>query len=181
MSNIDILMIADAEGILNKYGQQDSMLAPSAGPGSQEQPITVDGRFVFFVTKAANAYAYNGSWQLDVSVGTESEQGADVIRWRSESIDKGHKFACPITGFDFSPLNTGKIETPSVRHYSTTYITTDPSDPSKPMVQQGIDRCWESRAIKDGNVGYNVKFMIVDQQGNARLNVVIDPYFVIQG
>ena len=181
MSHIDILMIADAEGILNAYGQSNTTSAPSVGPGSQQQPITVDGKFVFFVTKAANAYAYNGSCQLDVSMGVESEKGADIVRWRSESIDKGHKFACPITGFDIAKSSTGEIETPSLRHYSTTFVTADPDDPTKLTVQQGIDRCWESRAIKDGSVAYNVKFMIVDQQGNARLYTVIDPYFLIQG
>lgn len=182
MPQIDILMIADAEGILNKYGQTGSTSAPTDGPGSSQQPITVDGSFVFFITKAANAYAYNGNWQLYVSTGTESEQGVDIVRWRSEGIDLGHKFACPITGFKFFPNSgAGRVETPVLRHYSTTFVTTDPADATKPIVQKGIDRCWETRAVTDGNIGYNVIFMIVDEQGNVRMHTQIDPTFVIQG
>lgn len=181
MPHIDILMIADAEGILNKYGKPGSTSAPAEGPGSAQQPISVDGTFVFFITKSANAYANNGNWQLYVSTGTESEAGVDIIRWRSEAIDTGHKFGCPITGFQFSPTSTGEVEAPLLRHYSTTFVTTDPSDATKPIVQKGIDRCWEARAVKDGTIGYNVNFMIVDEQGNVRMHTQIDPYFLIQG
>jgi hypothetical protein len=181
MAHIDILMVADAEGILKQYGQPGSTSAPTTGPGSVQQPQVVDGSFVFFITKKGDAYANNGNWQLDVSTGTETESAVDIIRWRWIALDLGHKFDCPITGFDFNPNGPGKVETPLLRHYSTTLVVTDPTDATKPVVQKGIDRCWESRAVRDGTIGYNVMFMVVDQEGNVRMHTQIDPYFVISG
>ncbi|CAN7272638.1 inclusion body family protein [Trinickia sp. LjRoot230] len=179
MAHIDILMITDVEGILQKYAPPSTLTAPSSGPGSLATPAVVDGSYVFFVTKKADAYAYNGNWQLDVSTGTESETDVDIVRWRWTSPSGGHKFDCPITGFQFGPSSTGAMETPRLCNYATTFIIADPDGVAKPVTQKGIDRCWESRATKSGTIGYNINFMIVDSEGNTRIHTQIDPYFVI--
>lgn len=161
---IDVLIVVDAETIIDKNGK-------NTDPANPVQ-ITTPG-LIFMVTKQANAVTGEAGTELNLSA-----QSMDVIRWREATLSLNSEVDAIL--YKFVAVSGGDlISTPQPLLATVNTPLPNPADPTKPESQTVKTFFWNCNVLSKGKVTYHFQFILVDRNGEIQGYYWWDPFITI--
>ncbi|GLU35036.1 AidA/PixA family protein [Trinickia caryophylli] len=158
----DVLIVVDAQRIVQSYGRND------AGRTGEYVPLGQGGEGQGFVYMFATYSDARGEGSSELDIGANA---GDTIRWRMASISEGNNYSCFMTHFVFTgPANYSEFITEPQQKYET--IKTLQIDKKAPMLRGVVpierdDFYWEATMIKPGRLVYHTKFLVFCSDGGG--------------
>lgn len=154
MQIIDVLVVIDAETIINKFGKNTD----------SNNPVQVtDPNLIFMVTKRTDAVSGNGGNELKIA----SKRLDTTIRWKETSLSLISTYSALL--YKFTATSGSNLISPPVSLLVTAQTPlSDPSNPAVPKIQTSKTYFWNCNVLKSGKVTYHFNFMILDRSGKVQ-------------
>ncbi|MEU4766467.1 inclusion body family protein [Actinosynnema sp. NPDC023794] len=162
---INVLIVIDAETIIERYGKNSDPDRPTLIPDSSS--------LIYMTTRQDHIIGSPGS-ELTVKASPD-----DIIRWRETTLSLNSRYTSVLYKFDASS-GANLIDTPEAKSVVVSEPLPNSHDPLHPTTQKINSFYWQCTVLETGSVTYHFSFMILDHTGAKQGYYYWDPFISIQ-
>jgi hypothetical protein len=162
---INVLIVIDAETIIERYGKNSDPDRPTLIPDSSN--------LIYMTARQDHIIGSPGS-ELTVKASPD-----DIIRWRETTLSLNSRYTSILYRFDASS-GADLIDPPEAKSVVVNEPLPNSHHPLNPTTQKVNSFYWQCTVLEPGSVTYHFSFMILDHSGEKLGYYYWDPFISIQ-